>query len=214
MTVGVDWVIRIWVEVVMVYPNAREPGAAAETMSQFCLTLVIDDHVRALQATHLARPGMIAGWAQERQCAALPVGANGACQCQQQSVTFLGQLLIVDDMSSAYNQMPSACYLLHASKLARAVRLASLAVVRLMRCAASRASCQRRASNPLLPAARRRGLCRWRQRRWQCCWLGRWSRPAHAVGGGQLCQRAGRRPGRAAHLQRARLPLGGRRTCW
>ncbi|GIL85904.1 hypothetical protein Vretifemale_14430, partial [Volvox reticuliferus] len=68
MTLGSDWVIRIYVEVVM--QNMLPPDIAASTaaaggpplsMSQFCLTLVIEPP--GLSLTPSSRPGMRACWA-------------------------------------------------------------------------------------------------------------------------------------------------------
>lgn len=83
MTLGADWVIRIWVEVVMADitpgpPASPAPGSQSEaaaspggragtpppapqSMSQFCLTLVIEPPAPALHAGLL--PGMQVSWA-------------------------------------------------------------------------------------------------------------------------------------------------------
>lgn len=74
MTLGTDWVIRIWVEVVMrnmlpVELAGSMPGGVESSLSQFCLTLVIEPPSQALTAGVL--PGMRACWAQPQ---ALPAG--------------------------------------------------------------------------------------------------------------------------------------------
>lgn len=83
MTVGADWVIRIWVEVVMVYPTSNEHQQGDEpcpSMSQFCLTLVIEPP--SLQASHLARPGLLATWAHEPQSSGMLGGTQGASRAR------------------------------------------------------------------------------------------------------------------------------------
>ncbi|KAG2488583.1 hypothetical protein HYH03_012902 [Edaphochlamys debaryana] len=63
MTLGADWVIRIYIEVVMqnMLPPELAASASGMSMSQFCLTLVIEPP--ALNLTPFSRPGMRACWA-------------------------------------------------------------------------------------------------------------------------------------------------------
>ncbi|GFR41683.1 hypothetical protein Agub_g2429, partial [Astrephomene gubernaculifera] len=63
MTLGADWVIRIYVEVVMrnMLPPELAASAAGLSMSQFCLTLVIEPP--SLNLLPSSRPGMRACWA-------------------------------------------------------------------------------------------------------------------------------------------------------
>ena len=65
MTVGADWSVRIYVEVVMrdLFPAAGPGGntAPGSTMSQYCLTLVIEPPVQGLSPGLL--PGLRACWA-------------------------------------------------------------------------------------------------------------------------------------------------------
>jgi hypothetical protein len=64
MTLGADWVIRIWVEVVMSNMSAAspsQPSKPSQPMSQFCLSLVIEPP--SLAISHAIRPGMAACWA-------------------------------------------------------------------------------------------------------------------------------------------------------
>ncbi|KXZ50483.1 hypothetical protein GPECTOR_16g658 [Gonium pectorale] len=70
MTLGADWVIRIYVEVVMqnMLPPELAASAPGLSMSQFCLTLVIEPP--GLNLTPQSRPGM-------RVCWARPLGTGG-----------------------------------------------------------------------------------------------------------------------------------------
>jgi hypothetical protein len=61
MTLGADWVIRIFVEVVMSNMSASNPTQPSQSMSQFCLSLVIEPP--SLAINHAIRPGMAASWA-------------------------------------------------------------------------------------------------------------------------------------------------------
>jgi hypothetical protein len=61
MTLGADWVIRIWVEVVMANMSAASASQPSQPMSQFCLSLVIEPP--SLAISHAIRPGMAASWA-------------------------------------------------------------------------------------------------------------------------------------------------------
>ncbi|GAX73065.1 hypothetical protein CEUSTIGMA_g518.t1 [Chlamydomonas eustigma] len=71
LTVGQDWCIRIWVEVIMrdLFPGATGTSAPGVSMSQYCLTLVIEPPVQGLT------PGLLPGL---RACWARPLPGNNS----------------------------------------------------------------------------------------------------------------------------------------
>ncbi len=76
MTLGADWVIRIYVEVVM--QNMGAAGAAGQpntSINQFCLTLVIEPPGLTLAPS--SRPGMRACWARPLGGAGVAGAAGG-----------------------------------------------------------------------------------------------------------------------------------------
>jgi hypothetical protein len=108
MTVGADWVIRVWVEVVMSdllpasllnqtpAPGGNPAGAAAAaaaaaaalSMSQFCLALVIEPPLPSLKLG--VRPGLRAAWARPLAPPTHLMEANGDAEGYGSAANSLG----------------------------------------------------------------------------------------------------------------------------